>query len=280
MSEINKVTRSLRASRLYARAPRAIALVLAALLIAAGLRTTLAGQPKAAPLPPAPRVTVDRGAEAFAEGFARAYLTWSSDDPVERERRLAPYVAGLDQSGGLRPAVGTHQSVVWTAVVGEQPTSDAELITVAAQTDTRVLYLNVPVSRDARGFLSIPAYPAVVGPPATNDRPEVPNEEAVDDDALVKVVERAIRNYLAGNHDNLLADLAPDALVSPPTEPLKVTSVDQVSWVMPSRRVAVQLDAEDGGGSGWTLRYELDVRKTDRWYVESIQVNPTFQGDK
>ena len=27
-----------------------------------------------------------------------------------------------------------------------------------------------------------------------------------------------------------------------------------------------------------TLTYDLDVEKLDRWYVNSIQVDPTFQG--
>jgi hypothetical protein len=280
MSDIATVTRSLRTVRWRARLPRLTAALLALILMVAGLRATFAGPAT----PPAPRVvsvaTGDQGAAAFAEGFARVYLTWDAARPADRERRLRPYVAALEADGGLTPAVGTSRHVTWTATVGERIDSQVRLVTVAAQTTDGLVYLSVPVSRSRRGFLSIPAYPAVVGPPATDAKASPLQEPEVDDDALIDVATRAVRNYLAGSRSNLLADLTPDALVSPPSQPLALTRTGELTWVVPSRRVAVELTAQDAQNNTLTLRYELEVSKRDRWYVRSVQVDPAFAGHR
>jgi Conjugative transposon protein TcpC len=278
MSDIASLTRSVRAVRFRARVPRAVAALLALVLIVAGVRATFAPTPKAAAVRTTAVATDDPGAAAFAEGFARAYLSWDAKRPDDRTQRLAPYVGALDADAGLKPGAETSQGVLWTSVVGERREEQARLVTVAVQTTRRLVYLSVPVSRDARGFLAITSYPAIVGPPATNPKARAPEEDEVEDAGLVDVVTRAMRNYLAGNRQNLLADLTPDALVSPPGEPLQVADTNErVTWVVPSRRVAVELDARDASDSVWTLRYELDVSKRERWYVHSVQVDPTFR---
>jgi len=271
-------TRSLRRVRLQARAPRLVAMLVAAVLIAAGLRATLAPRVVSAPAQVTRIAVGDQAAGAYAEAFARAYLTWDARTPDERERRLAPFIASLDADAGLQPAPDTSQSVVWTTVVGQRRSPDAWLVTVAAQTSGPLLYLSVPVARSPRGYLSLAGYPAIVGPPATDDRGTATAGPEVDDDALNAVVARAMRNYLAANRSNLLADLAPDALVSLPSEPLTVTSSEKATWVVTGERVAVALTARDRRQNTWTLRYELDVRKRERWYVQSVQVDPRFRG--
>jgi hypothetical protein len=277
MTDIAPVTRSLWTVRLRARVPQIIVGLCALILMAAGVRATFAPRTQSAAPRPVARTVNDEGAEAFAEGFARAYLSWDTDNLEDRAQRLKPYVGALDADGGLQPARGTSQQVMWTAVVGESRAPEARLITLAVQTTRQLVHLSVPVSRDRRGYLSIRAYPAVVGPPAIDPEATAPRERDVDDDALVDVVERAVRNYLAASRTNLLADLTPDALVSLPSEPLTVTHTDRVSWVTAAHRVAVEVDARDRSGSTWTLRYELEVRKRDRWYVQSVQVDPTFR---
>jgi hypothetical protein len=280
MSDIATVTRSLRTTRLYARLPRLAAALLVVVFAAAGVRAMFATRAKPAPARPAPVVAGDQGAAAFAEGFARAYLTWDAKHPEDRAARLKPYLGTLAGDGGLQPAKDSSQQVAWTSVIGERPERDVRLVTLAVQTTQSMVYLSVPVSRDRRAFLSVNAYPAIVGPPATDARASAPSEDTVDDGRLVDVVTRAMRNYLAGNRNNLLADLTPDALVSLPSDPLRVTSSsDRVTWVARPNRVAVQLDAEDAQKNSWALRYELDVRKRDRWYVRSVQVDPTFRSD-
>jgi hypothetical protein len=280
MAPLTVTSRSLRSIRVSARLPRMIAGALAAILMIAGLRAVIAPAPKAPAAARTERVVADDlGASSFAEGFVRAYLTWSRDEPDDtRLRRLAPYARGLDPSAGLRPGTGSAQQVLWTAVLGERRRGPTQLITVAAQVDDDLVYVSVPVGRDARGYLGLAAYPAFVGPPATRNRVKAPDEESVADGALIRVISRALRNYLAANGSNLLADLTPDALVSVPTVPLRMTGDQvQVTWVTAGRRVAAQVEVSDAHKSTWTLRYELDVQRRDRWYVRSIQVDPTFR---
>jgi hypothetical protein len=270
---------SLRSARVRARIPRVVAMVFVVLLSATGLRVILSGPQQA----PAARTVVapsgDQGATSFAEAFTRAYLTWDGDDPDARAAQLKPFLGSdLDADGGLQAATGQSQSVSWTAVLGDRREGERRLVTVMAQTSSGVTYLSVPVQRNRRGFLAIAGYPAIVGPPAVDAQQQQPAEDEVQDDALKTVVTRALTNYLAANQRNLLADLTPDAVVSLPSAALKLRQVDAVTWVKPRRRVAVQLTAQDDHGTTWTLRYELDVLHRDRWYVRSLQVNPTFQG--
>jgi hypothetical protein len=283
-------TVSLRSVRLRARAPRIALLTLVAILCCAGLKAIVRGAPAPAAAPPLAAPAADLGAETFAEGFVRTYLTWSPDDLQSRDQALARYLpAALGSDGGLRPVDGVAEEVAWTAVVR----SSRDAVTVEAQTRTtypkaegdtgavrnrlETLYLDVPVSRDRKGFLYIKDYPAVVGAPPATRSAQPPVFEPVDDERLSAVVGRALTNYLAGARDNLLADLTPDAVVSLPPQRLRVTGVGEVDWVRPGRRVTVQLEAEGPSGA-WTLRYALDVRRTDRWYVQSLQVDPTSKG--
>ncbi len=279
MSIPQLTTSSLRGARVRARIPRIVAMVFVALLSATGLRVILSGPQQA----PAARTIVassgDQGATSFAEVFTRVYLAWDGDDPDARAVALRPFLgSGVDEDGGVQPTEGESQSVSWTAVLGDRREEARRLVTVMAQTSNGVVYLNVPVQRNKRGFLAIAGYPAIIGPPAVDAQQQQPTEDEVEDDALKTVVSRALTNYLAANQRNLLADLTPDAVVSLPGAAMKLRQVDTVTWVKPRRRVAVQVTAQDDRRTTWTLRYELDVLHRDRWYVRSLQVNPTFQG--
>jgi hypothetical protein len=86
----------------------------------------------------------------------------------------------------------------------------------------------------------------------------------------------AVRNYLAGRRDDLLADLAPGAVVSLPERPLRLRSTDAITWARRPRLVAVEVEAPTG--QRLTLRYELAVARRDRWYVRAIEVDPTSKG--
>lgn len=278
MSDPRIVTRSLRSIRIQAQAPRVVLLVLALVLSMAGLRAiisparaTVISRPSASP-------TVDQGVEGFAQAFTSAYLTWNATNPAQHESSLEPFLSsGLDANAGMQPG-SASESVEWTYVVDEQTDGDQTLVTVGAQTTGGLIYLSVPVARDDHGFMFISAYPALVGPPASDTSASLPTQEQVTDSSLRTVVARAVTNYLAGNQTNLLADLTPNALVSLPPQHLTVTSTQPATWVVPGHRVAIQVSASDVNGNSWTLTYELDVEKLDRWYVQSIQVDPTFQG--
>lgn len=289
MSALHTKTMSLRSAQLRARAPRTILAVTVAILCVAGLKAIINGPPAAALAPPPAPVTSDLGAESFAEGFARAYLTWRPDDDGAREGELARFLPeNLDPDGGLAPADGTAQTVLWTAIAGARTQRGASLVTVAARTRAgdgsdpdaaeQTVYVSVPVARDRHGFLYVRTYPAIVGPPATTRAVDPPDLPPVQDAQLSAVVSRALTNYLAGERTNLLADLTPDAVVSLPDDHLRVTGVTAIAWTSAGRRVAAEVQATGAGSGSWTLRYELEVRRTDRWYVRSLQVDPTFKG--
>ena len=275
--ELRVTTRSARVDRLRALAPRIALFGIVALLSLAGLRASLEGTPAAEPVR-APGRALDQGALAFAEGFARAYLAWGAKQPDQSERELAAYLSDeLEPDGGLSPARG-RRSVLWTTVEGDSLRGRRHTITIAAQTSAGLVHLAVPVERDRHGFLSVPAYPALVGPPATNTSARAPAEDEVEDPRLRAVVERALTNYLAGERRNLLADLAPEAVVSLPASALELRSAREITWARPGRTVAVLVEVVDAAGSGWTLRYELEVLKRERWYVRSLHVDPTQRG--
>lgn len=265
--------------RARARAPRIALYALVGVLSFAGLRATLAPAEQTVARVPVVRAETDQAALSFAEAFVRVYLTWEAGKEAERELQLEPFLPDeLDADGGLEPTGVSSQEVVWTAVTGSERVAGRTNVVVVARTSDSTLQLSVPVARSKDGFLSIAAYPAIVGPPIVDEEASVPEESAVEDAALEAVVTRAVENYLALSRTNLMADLDPEAIVTLPNDPLDVLSVGAVTWVEPRRRVAATVEAEDGDGNYWTLRYELSVRKSDRWYVRSLQVNPTFEG--
>jgi hypothetical protein len=282
MSRIETASVSLRSARLRARAPRLLAYSLAVILCLAGLQAIIAGPPEASVVRasnPLARAT-DRAAEAFAEGFTRAYLTWDSAQPEERERLLAPYLpSSMDADAGLSPPLGTKQEVLGTAVVGTRPSQQALNVTVVAHTTDGPTHLSIPVARNPDGFLYVAGNPAVVGGPPVQRDISPPVTEEVDDGGLRTVVTRAITNYLTGARQNLFADLTPNAVVSLPARAMNRVDVGDITWLEAPHRVAVEVTAQDSLHGAWSLRYELEVRRRDRWYVQAIQDNPTHKGD-
>lgn len=271
-------SRRLRGQRIRARLPKLLLLTCVAVLCVAGVR--------AAVMPQAAGVAViergegrDLAAEAFAEAFARAYLSWEAARPEDHQRRVAAFVSeSLDPGAGLVPARRGGEEAVWTAATQSVPGSHGgRLVTVAVQTTSRLAYLAVPVDRDAEGFLFVSGYPALIGGPAVRPRVATPAEAELDDGALRAVVERAVGNYLAREAGNLRADLDPAAVVSLPAEPLRLGSVDEFTHARPGV-VACVVSARDPRGIELRLRYELHVVRRDRWYVRSIATDPRKGG--
>jgi Conjugative transposon protein TcpC len=224
-------------------------------------------------------VPADPAAQGFATLFARRYLTWEARDPQGREDALAPYDgSGIEAGAGLQPPPGSEQSVQWAQVVQErEPRSGEHVYTVAAQTDAAgLLYLTVSVVRTPAGGLALGGYPAFVGAPATSAAaPESSGMPEVDEPALRAVVERALRNYLAGSASELAADLSRGARVSMPGIALALGALQSLRWAPGSGAVLAVLQARDGRGAQYTLAYELDVaREQGRWEVSAIQMDP------
>jgi hypothetical protein len=273
---VELVTRSPRTTHALARGPRVVLLSALGVLAIAGARGAIAGSEEPLPVSRASVPAQDLAAEGFAQSFARAYLTWDARRPELHEEQVAPYVShALDPGAGLEPPDRGSQVVVWTAAVRDRPTGARDhTITVAAQTTRSLVYLAVAVRRDERGFLVIPRYPSIVGPPVSDPAQKIGEEDEVEDGALRAVAERAVTNYVEGERENLRADLDRAAVVSLPVTALRAGSVESVNWAAPGR-VAVTLAAEGSDGASWTLRYELSVVRRDRWYVRAIAIDPT-----
>lgn len=277
---VTVTTRPLWRIRLARGLPRHLLGALAAVGLLASAR--LAIDPPRPALPAAllrRGATPDIGAEGYAALFARRYLTWEAQDPEARERALAPFVgSGMDAGAGLQPPAGAQQQVQWTQIVQErEPQQGEHVYTVAVQTDAAgLLYLTVEVVRQAWGALALGGYPAFVGPPASAPaQTAAGGSRQVSEPALATVVERALRNYLAGSASELAADLAPGAHVSLPALGLALQSLQSLQWAPGAGAVLAVVQAQDQRGAQYTLAYELDVaRAQGRWEVSAIQMNP------
>jgi hypothetical protein len=267
--------------RLTRELPRHLLHALALAGLAASVRFAVAPPRAAVPAALLRRPAAqDLAAEGFATLFARAYLTWEAQDPEAREHALASFVGpGMDAGAGLQPSASGEQRVQWAQVVQErEPLPGHHVYTVAAQTDAAgLLYLTVGVLRTAGGGLALAGYPAFVGPPASG--PAQTSAEGrlrqVTEPELATVVERALRNYLAGSSSELAADLAPGARVSLPGEGLALQSLQSLLWAPGAGAVLAVVQAQDQRGAQYTLAYELDVaREQGRWEISAIQMDP------
>jgi Conjugative transposon protein TcpC len=267
---------SLLAIRAAARTPRIALMVACAVLALVGLSALVSPRPPAA-TPARSQVPIDLGAQAFAEAFARAYLTWDSNAPDVHERAVAKFLASdVDPAAGMVvPSTGS-QRVAWTGIVADRQAGERRrIITIAAETSRGAVHLAVPVSRDARRLLFVSAAPALVGPPAHTTTGAAPPEVEVEDRRLRTLGARVVRNYLAGERDDLAADLHPRAVVSLPELRLKVQSIDAVTWGTEPRRIAVAVTAAAHRQPRVALRYELSVSGAGgRWLVRTVHTNP------
>src|SRR4051794_22941535 len=98
-------TVSLNALRWRARTPRLAFTAACVILSLIGLRVAIAGPARPSAAPPRP-VTSMLDVDGFAEGFARAYLTVSPQDPSRRDRALKLYGYTADGTGS--GTVATH----------------------------------------------------------------------------------------------------------------------------------------------------------------------------
>lgn len=270
-------------ARLRARLPRYVATAVALILMAVGLRGIVSPPRAAAPLT-TPALARDPAAEDFALQFARAYLTYDAAKPQARERALVAFLPqDLDPDAGLIPGRGA-QHVLWAEVASNQlALAGGRVVTVAAQTDThpQPLYLAVTVAHDANRPLSLVGYPSLIGAPSVAADSPAPERGTVEDPAVSQVATRVVRNYLAGQAQDLAADLTAQAAVTLPTLTLSVQSTDHVVWTgsgPSSGAVLATVTATDAVGTTYRLTYELGIAHPDggvRPYVDFIEVVPT-----
>jgi hypothetical protein len=276
---VEEIRRGVRRSRLAARAPRHLACLALVVLVGLGLRTILM-PPRPAAASVRPASTTEAPSEDLALRFARAYLTYDAADPAEREEALAPYLpSAVAVDAGFRASAGSRH-VVWEDVASDQPSlQGGRVITVAVQVSgqSAPLYLAVTVRHEAGRPLSLVGYPALVGAPAIATSVPEPARQAVTEPEVTQVIERVLRNYLAGSAPDLRADLTDDAQVTLPTVDLHVERVDAIDWIAGphSGAVLATATAEAAGGATYTLTYELGIAWRERPYVDFIEVVPT-----
>jgi len=256
---------SARYGRIRARAPRYAFLAFVVLMCLAGIRSVLSPtSPSVAP--PASGPPLDYAEQSYALAFSQAYLTYDSASPEEREAALVSFASsGFEIGAGFSPPQSGSQRVQWANVAQVQrPLLGGVIITVAAKLSTgpQPIYLSVPVDRERGGAIYLAGYPSFVGPPlSTTGSTTEQGGEPVDDAEVSSLVKRALANYLAGDAENLSADLADAATVTLPTNQLSLEGVDQLDWVKGGGGGAVlaTITAADPRGGAYTLRYEVGV---------------------
>jgi hypothetical protein len=222
----------------------------------------------------APRV-IDASAQWFALSFTRAYLTWSRD-PSLHESSLSPFLGPADDpDGGLVPAPGSSQQVLWVAIAGarEASTGEQDFTVAAGVAGKSTRYLTVAVVQGADGRESLARYPALVATPepARAGALDGAGLERVTNSAVIAVLQRALRNYVDSSADNLDADLAPGASVAPIVTGLSLREVRRLA-VEPSGAVLASVVAADARGDLYTLAYEVALaRFGGRWEITGIQ---------
>lgn len=260
---------SARYGRLRARLPRYAFLAFVSVMCLAGVHSILA------PVHPAPAASDDGGAidyaeQSFATAFTRVYLSFDSARPQEHEAALAPFVSsGLEADGGFNPPGVGSQQVEWAEVAQVQhPLAGGSIVTVVAalSTEREPVYLSVPVRRISGGAIALAGYPSFVGPPLSSaPESEESDRESVADGEVTRLVKRALANYLAGNAEDLAADLAQAATVTLPPNQLRLRSVEELVWVTGTGGGAVlaTVSAGDVNGGTYTLRYEVGLRRVE-----------------
>ncbi|MEA2382312.1 MAG: hypothetical protein QOH72_2283 [Solirubrobacteraceae bacterium] len=222
----------------------------------------------------------DHAVEAAAVAFARAYLSLDGQHPDAVRTGLAA-LTGADAAAQMTADVPplVRQRVRWADVVSDRVVGAAHTVLVAADTDRRgLIHVAVTVARGRGGALRILGAPALVGGPLLDDADAEPDarRDEVADPALTEVCRRALENYLAGNARNLAADLSATARVSLPDLALRLERMRDLRWTVDGRSVVAAVEAADGDGVRYRLRYAIDVvRVEDRWEIAALATDPT-----
>jgi hypothetical protein len=148
----------------------------------------------------------------------------------------------------------------------QRPLAGGIAITVAAQLSDadEPVYLSVPVERGRGGAIFLAGYPSFVGAPLhVAGHISGRAGQTVSDEAVATLIRRALGNYLAGDAENLSADLAGAATVTLPGVGLELRGVEELEWVAGEGGGAVlaTVSATDPRGGTYTLRYEVGVRR-------------------
>jgi hypothetical protein len=284
------VTRVSTRGQLLRRVGQGLLWLAVAVVVLRGL-ASIAGQDRAGELRARPAVALAgerfpaAEAQAFAAGFARAYLTFAPGRQEWVSLALEPYVSpSLRDYAGLRvPEEGANQVVEQATVARVERLDDRHaLITVAATVANETVttrYLTVPVGRDGRGALAVYDYPSFGPPPmrAQIEEPaaeELPREEAR---AVEDVLERFFPVYYAGRGGEAELDyfLPPGRHLRTLEERYRFLGLESVSRPAgaagAARVVLAVVEVQDAESRArHVLRYRVGLERRDRWYVRDL----------
>lgn len=219
----------------------------------------------------------DQPAQLFAREFASAFLSYDAAHPERRNAALAPFAGRRQEDWGYSPPASGSRVVRETAVEQVYPREDgAATYVVAARTSTGPIHLSVLVAR-SEGALQIVGFPAITGGVArTGALESVAGGREVEDDELVTVVERAMKNWFAHQTTDLDADLTPGAQIALPDATYEL---DRLAELVDAGDGSVRATVSVGSryGEQLTLTYEINVEKrADRWLISAIQTLPDW----
>jgi len=252
--------------------------------VGAAFSSPVRPQAAAPTAPTATPLVADQESQAFADGFARAYLSFSANRLADWTRGVASYLAsGLsDRAAAVLPRTGPGQQVAQATVARVVSLGGTRaLITVACSfTDPSrpARYLTVPVARDTAGGLSVFDLPALSAPPPKGSVAFAEPPPLTDPDAGViqQLVGRFLGAYLSGQDPSGLAYLlAPGASVPRLGAGLALVSVDALGQEGEPTASSASVEAavhvrDTHSGVVYPLRYRLSLVHRDRWYVSSL----------
>lgn len=261
-----------------------------ALVLVRGLGAILSA-PRRAMSPAAPIASGtggDRGAEAFAVSFTRAYLSFRAGGQAGWARAVALYLAsGLrDRAAALLPRNGPGEQVAQATVARVASLGDARALITVASTFTDparpARYLTVPVARDSSGGLAVFDLPSLSAPPPAGsvtyaDPPPLSGPYAPE---IGQLLSRFLPLYIGGQDPSALQYLtAPGAAVTPLGSGLQLASVDALGQdsapTATSGVVKAAVHVRDTvSGAVYPLHYRIGLVHRDRWYVSSVQGGP------
>ncbi len=221
----------------------------------------------------------DASVEGFALGFARDYLTYDGARPEDHSKRVSRYLsnaveegAGLVIPGDAKDEISSVH-LVGSRKEGETGRTKIATVTVAYRlVDDSRGYLNVTVTRDGDGRLAVPEYPSFIAKPSLDRDIEISKKDDVVDPAVVGVIRRFMRNYLAGSRTDLQADVLPGYEISPLGH-MTLRELGEVKLLRNNgqkKLVSVQTYAVTESGVEHLMVYRVLIVKKQRWYVNAV----------
>ena len=261
---------------------------LLALLLVRGAADVLASDgteaPRRAPAQQ-PASWPDEQMQAFAAGFARAYLSYSPTHQQQYVRGLRRFMAPelAEAAVPAFPRRGADQLVAQTVIAGARRVDEGRVlinVAVGLAGSPSVRYLAVPVARDSGGGLVVDELPSFM--PAAPVGAVTPHEleplEPAERDELEPVLTRFFGAFLAGDAAELEYLVPAGVRLRAVSPALELRGVDRLGVV--SRRgdrvvMAVDVRARDlRARAVYRLRYRVVLVRADRWYVASVNESP------